>query len=108
MEQQHLMQNFVQIELTAQKERLGRLNANILKGEDYSKLKQIVKENVKAVICDNKKLISVSFPALIQTLRTDPQIANLIYSIYLLMRTMANNIKIITLPNTLKSISIPY
>jgi hypothetical protein len=59
------------------------LIANILNGEGYSKLKAIVKENIKAVISENKELISVSFAAIIQTLRTDPQMANLIYSIHI-------------------------
>jgi hypothetical protein len=49
-----------------------------LNGEGYSMLKQIVKENVKAILSDNKILISVSFAALIQTLKTDPEIVKLI------------------------------
>ena len=49
--------------------------------EGYSKLKQIVKENVKAVLSENKQIISVSFAALIQTLKTDPQMINIIYKI---------------------------
>jgi F0F1-type ATP synthase gamma subunit len=57
------------------------LIANILNGEGYPKLKQIVKENVKAVLSDNKKLISVSFAALIQTLKADPQMVKLIQNI---------------------------
>jgi len=48
------------------------LIANILNGEDYSKLKAIAKEN-KVVLSENKKLISISFVALIQTIKADPQ-----------------------------------
>jgi F0F1-type ATP synthase gamma subunit len=47
----------------------------------YSKLKQIVKENVKAVLSENKKLISISFVALIQTIKADPQMVKLIQNI---------------------------
>jgi hypothetical protein len=68
-------------ELTAEKHRIERLIANILNGEGYSQLKQIVKENVKAVLSQNKKLISVSFAALIQTLKNNPEMAKLIYNI---------------------------
>jgi hypothetical protein len=49
-----------------------------LNAESYSKLNQIVKENIKAVLSDNKKLISVSFVALIQTINADPQMIKLI------------------------------
>ena len=48
-------------ELIAQKNRIEKLIANILNGERYSKIKQIVRENVKAVLSDNKILISISF-----------------------------------------------
>ncbi len=65
-------------DLTAQKNRLEKLIANILNGEGYSKLKQIAKENVKAVLAENKKLISISFVALIQTIKADPQMVKLI------------------------------
>jgi spore cortex formation protein SpoVR/YcgB (stage V sporulation) len=68
-------------ELTAKKDRLERLIANILNGEDYSKAKQITIENIKAILSDNKKLISISFVALIQTLKTDPQMIKLIHNI---------------------------
>jgi septal ring factor EnvC (AmiA/AmiB activator) len=60
-------------ELTAQKDRIERLIANILSGEGYSNLKQIVKENVKAVLSENKELISISFASVIQTLKDNPQ-----------------------------------
>jgi hypothetical protein len=63
------------------KDRIEKMIANILNGEGYSKLNQIVKENVKAVLSDNKKLISISFVALIQTLKTDQQMAKLIQNI---------------------------
>ena len=56
--------------------------ANILNNdideEGYSKLKQIVNENIKAVLAENKKLISILFVALIQTIKADPQMVNLI------------------------------
>jgi hypothetical protein len=45
--------------------------------EDYSNLKQIIKESIKTVIIENKKLISVSFTAIIQTLKDDLQMVNL-------------------------------
>jgi hypothetical protein len=47
----------------------------------YSMIKQIVKENVKTVLAENKKLISISFVALIQTIKADPQMVNLILNI---------------------------
>ena len=58
-------------ELTDKKERIEKLIANILTddNEGYSKIKQIVKENVQAVLSDNRILISLSFAALIQTLK---------------------------------------
>ena len=68
-------------ELTDKKDRLERLIANILNGEDYAKLKSIVKENVKAVLTNNKQLISISFVALIQTLKDNPEIVELIQNI---------------------------
>ena len=43
-------------------------------------IKQIVKENVKAVISEKKEIISASFAAAIQTLKADPQMINLIYN----------------------------
>jgi hypothetical protein len=68
-------------ELTIRKDRIERLIANLLNGEGYSNLKQILKENVKAILSDNTILTSAAFAAIIQTLRSDPQMANLIYSI---------------------------
>jgi hypothetical protein len=68
-------------ELIAQKDRIEKLIANILNGKDYSKVKQTAKENVKAVLSNNKKLISISFVALIQTLKNDPQMVKLIQNI---------------------------
>ncbi len=65
-------------ELTIQKDGLETLIANILNGEGYSKVKQTVKENVKAVLSDNKIVISISFAAVIQTLKADPQMVKLI------------------------------
>ncbi len=49
--------------------------------EGYSKLKQIVKANVRADLSENKDLISVSFAAIIQTLKTDTQMVKLIQNI---------------------------
>ena len=49
--------------------------------EDYAKLKAIVKESVKAVLSDNKTLMSTAFAAIIQTLKTDPQMVKLIQNI---------------------------
>jgi hypothetical protein len=68
-------------ELGDKKDRIEKLIANILNGEGYLKLKQFVKENIKAVISENKELISVSFVALIQTLKSDPQLVKLIQNI---------------------------
>jgi septal ring factor EnvC (AmiA/AmiB activator) len=68
-------------ELIAQKDRIEKLIANILNGEGYSNLKQIARESVKAVLSDNKILVSISFVALIQTLKTDPQMVKLIHNI---------------------------
>ena len=68
-------------ELADKKERTEKLIANILNGEGYSKLKHIIKENVKVALSENRKLISISFVALIQTLKDDPQMAKLIQNI---------------------------
>ena len=46
-------------ELTAQKDIIEKSIANILNGEDYSKVKQVAKENVKAVLADKKTNISI-------------------------------------------------
>jgi hypothetical protein len=69
-------------ELIDKKERLEKLITNILNNdnEGYSKLKRIVKENVKAVLAENKQVISVSFTALIQTLKSNPEMTKLIYN----------------------------
>ena len=70
-------------ELIAQKDRIEKLIATMLSddNEDYAKLKAIVKESVKAVLSDNKTLMSTAFAAIIQTLKTDPQMVNLIQNI---------------------------
>jgi hypothetical protein len=47
-------------ELTAQKYIIEKLIANILNGEGCSKLKAIVKENVKAILSEKRVLISIS------------------------------------------------
>ena len=52
--------------------------------------------NVKAVLGNNKILISVSFAALIQTLYFVPEIVNLIYNIIYRLRKIVNT-KIILL-----------
>ena len=41
----------------------------------------IIKENVKGVLSDNKILLSAVFTAIIQILKTDPHIVNLIQNI---------------------------
>jgi hypothetical protein len=66
--------------LTAEKDRLESLIAYILNNdnEGYSKLKHIIKENVKAALSENRKLISISFVVLIQTLKDDPEMIKLI------------------------------
>jgi hypothetical protein len=59
------------------------LIANILNkndNEDYSKLKQIVKEIIKAILSENKQVISVSSAALLQTLKSDAEMVKLIYN----------------------------
>ena len=65
-------------ELTVQKDRLEKWIANV---SNNHKLKQLVKENVKAALSENKQVISVAFTALLQTLKSDPQIINIIYKI---------------------------
>ena len=55
--------------------------ANILNGEGYSKIKHIIKENVKAVLSEKRILISISFAAVIQTLKADTQMIKLIQNI---------------------------
>ena len=64
--------------LIDKKDRLEKWIANISNNEE---LKQIVKENVKAVLFDNKMLISTAFAAMIQTVKADPQLAKLIQNI---------------------------
>ena len=64
--------------LTDKKTRLEKWITNVLNGEDYSKFKQIVKENVKAVLSEKRVLISISFAAVIQTLKADPEMVKLI------------------------------
>jgi hypothetical protein len=68
-------------ELTDKKNRIEKLIANILKNEGFSKLKHIVKETVKDSLSENKQVILVSFAALIQTLKADPQMVKLIHNI---------------------------
>ena len=68
-------------ELIDKKDRLEKWITNVLNGEGYTKLNQSAKESVKAVLSDNKILISISFAALIQTIKNDPQMTNLIHKI---------------------------
>jgi hypothetical protein len=64
---------------------LSRLEALVsqfkIKDEGYSNLKQIIKENVKAMLSENKKLISICFAALILTLKADLQMVKLIQNV---------------------------
>jgi hypothetical protein len=68
-------------ELGHKKDRMENLITNILNGEAYSKLKQIIKEDVKVLLSENRKLISISFVALMLTLKNDPQMVNVLYKI---------------------------
>jgi hypothetical protein len=93
------------------RERIEKLIANVLNNDDeecYSKLKQTVKENVKAVLSDNKKLISISFVALIQTIMADLEMVKLIQNIPCANDGKQHKDNDNTLPNTLNSIKIPY
>jgi hypothetical protein len=54
--------------------------ANISNGEGYSKIRQMVEENVKAALSEKRVLISISFAAVIQTLKADPQTLKLIHN----------------------------
>ena len=47
--------------------------------EGYSKLKHIINENVKAVLLENKQVISIAYIALLQTLKSDPELVKLVY-----------------------------
>ncbi len=70
-------------ELIDRKDRIEKLIANIMDNdnEGYSKLKQIVKGNVKAVLSENRQVISLTFTALLHTLKATPKMVNLVYSI---------------------------
>jgi hypothetical protein len=68
-------------ELNDKKDRIEKMIANISNGEGYSNLKQVAKENVKAVLSEKRVLISISFVALMQTLKADPRMVNLIQNI---------------------------
>ncbi len=71
-------------ELVEKKNRLEKWIANISNNDE---LKKIVKENVKAALSENKQVILLSFTALIQTLKYDPEIIKLIYNILLTANT---------------------
>ncbi len=69
-------------QLIAQKDKIEKLVAKVLNNDEgYSKLQQFIKENVKVVLSENKKLISISFVALIQTIKADPEMVKLIQNI---------------------------
>ncbi len=70
-------------ELIDKKNRIENLIANILNRDNkgYSKLKHIIKENVKAALSENKQVITVAFTALLQTLKNDPEMVKLIQNI---------------------------
>jgi hypothetical protein len=53
----------------------------IAKISNNDELKQLVKENVNATLSENKQIISVSLTALLQTLKSDPQMINIIYKL---------------------------
>jgi DNA-binding CsgD family transcriptional regulator len=66
-------------ELIAQKDKIEKLIAKVLNNDEgYSKLQQFVKDNTRAALSNNKILISTAFAAVIQILKTDPQMINLI------------------------------
>jgi len=69
---------------TNRKNRLEKWIMDVLNGKDYSKINQIakesVKESVKAILAENRKIISIAFTALIQTLKDDPELVNLIHN----------------------------
>jgi hypothetical protein len=67
--------------LSDKKNRLEKWITNVLNGEGYSKLKEVIKENIKDLLSDNKMVISVSFTAMIQTLKADPQMVKLVQNI---------------------------
>jgi hypothetical protein len=81
-------------EHSIRKDRLEKLIATMLSddNENYTKLKVTVKQNVKAVLSDNKTLISTAFAAIIQTLKTDPQMVKLIQNIPSTADDGSNNI----------------
>jgi hypothetical protein len=64
--------------LAAQKDRLEKWIAKISNNDE---IKQIVKENVKAALSENKQMISLALIALLQTLKSDPKMINIIYKI---------------------------
>jgi hypothetical protein len=76
-----LQENRTKSTITAQKDRIEKWITNVLDGDSYSKIKKIVKENVKAVLSDNKILISTAFAAIIQMLKSDPELVNVIHKI---------------------------
>jgi hypothetical protein len=67
-------------DLTDKKDRLEKWIATISNNDD---LKQIVKENVKTALSENKQVISAAFTALLQTLKANPKMVKSIYAISL-------------------------
>src|SRR5215208_3720384 len=65
-------------ELTDKKDRLEKWIANISNNDE---LKQMVKENVKAILSENKQVVSIAFTAILQTLKSDSQMINVIYKV---------------------------
>jgi chromosome segregation ATPase len=64
--------------LTAKKDRLEKW---IAKNSNNDELKHIVQANVKAALSENKQVLSIALTALLQTLKSDPQMINIIYKI---------------------------
>ena len=97
-------------ELTDKKDRIQKLIANILNNDDecYSKLKHIIKKNVKAVLAEKRVLISISFAALIQTLKADPQMDKLIQNIPTANNGEQHKDNDKSITNTLNPIRIAY
>ena len=92
-------------ELTIRKDRLEKLIANILNGEDYSKLQQIL----KSFLSDDKIILSIAFAALIQTLKANSRMVKLIPNMPSANNGQNKIIMItITLSNTLNPIRITY
>src|SRR5215216_2446231 len=93
---------------TNRKNRLEKWITDVLNGKDYSKINQITKEAVIAVLSEYNKLISISLTAIIQTLKDDPELVNLIHNMLIPKVMDIMTIMTLTLSNTLDSIKIIY